>query len=232
MQNSNIIYCGMNPSQNQQRSRTVMAEVFITGATGYLGRPLVAHLLGRGHEVRALVRSGQSTSCQWVEGNALDSSSFAANVRGYDTLVHLVGTPKPAPWKAKQFEAVDKKSLEASLTAAQEANVRHLVFLSVAQPSPVMRAYVSVRQECEARIRASSVSATFLRPFYVLGESHWWPLALVPLYKMAEAVPGWRDSAIRLGLVRRQQMVNALAWAVENPPEGMRIMDVARIREF
>ena len=155
-----------------------MAKVFITGATGYLGRPLVDQLQAQGHEVRSLVRQGQSISCPRVEGDALDASSFSANVRGYDTLVHLVGTPKPAPWKAKQFEAVDKKSLEASLAAVQEANVRHLVFLSVAQPSPVMRAYVAVRQECEARIRASGVSATLLRPFYVLGRAiggpwHW-----------------------------------------------------------
>lgn len=210
----------------------MMERVFITGATGYLGRSLVDHLQQRGHDVLALVRPGQSISCQWVGGDALDASSFAVNVRGYDTLVHLVGTPKPAPWKAKQFEAVDKKSLEASLSAAQEASVRHLVFLSVAHPSPVMRPYVAVRQECEARIRASGISASFLRPFYVLGEGHWWPLALVPLYKLAEAVPKWRDPAIRLGLVRRQQMVNALAWAVENPPVGVRIMDVGRIREF
>lgn len=209
-----------------------MAKVFITGATGYLGRPLVDQLLDRGHSVLALVRPGQSILCESVVGDALNASTFAANVRGYDTVVHLVGTPKPAPWKAKQFEAVDKKSLEASLAAALDAKVRHLIFLSVAQPSPVMRAYIAVRKECEEHVRAAGIPATFLRPFYVLGEGHWWPLALVPFYKLAEAAPGWRESAIRLGLVKRRQMVNALVWAVENPAEGVRVMDVARIREF
>jgi GNAT superfamily N-acetyltransferase len=32
--------------------------VFVTGGTGYIGRPLVAELLRRGHSVRALVRPG------------------------------------------------------------------------------------------------------------------------------------------------------------------------------
>ena len=95
-----------------------------------------------------------------------------------------------------------------------------MVFLSVAQPSPVMRAYIAVRKECEERVRAAGIPATFLRPFYVLGEGHWWPLALVPFYKLAEAAPGWRESAIRLGLLKRRQMVNALVWAVENPGGG------------
>ena len=33
-------------------------RVFITGGTGYVGRPLINLLLGRGHAVRALVRPG------------------------------------------------------------------------------------------------------------------------------------------------------------------------------
>ncbi|HEX5135208.1 MAG TPA: NmrA family NAD(P)-binding protein, partial [Thermoanaerobaculia bacterium] len=32
--------------------------VFVAGGTGYIGRPLVAALLARGHGVRALVRPG------------------------------------------------------------------------------------------------------------------------------------------------------------------------------
>ena len=209
-----------------------MEKVFITGATGYLGRPLVEQLLARGHGVRALVRPGQSIKSEAVVGDALNSSTFSGSVRGCSTLVHLVGTPKPAPWKARQFEEVDRRSLEASLAAALEAKVRHLIFLSVAQPAPVMRAYIAVRKQCEERIRAAAIPATFLRPFYVLGEGHWWPLALVPFYKLAEAIPSCREPAMRLGLVRRRQMVNALVWAVENPAEGVRIMDVGRIREF
>ena len=35
--------------------------VFITGGTGYLGRPLIAQLLARGHQVRALVRPGSES---------------------------------------------------------------------------------------------------------------------------------------------------------------------------
>ena len=33
-------------------------HVFVTGGTGYLGRPLIRELLIRGHTVRALVRPG------------------------------------------------------------------------------------------------------------------------------------------------------------------------------
>ena len=207
-----------------------MAKVFVTGATGYLGVPLVAELLQRGHDVTSLVREGRSAPGNCVTGIALDPTTFASHVAQCDTLVHLVGTPKPAPWKAKQFQEVDLKALEASVAAAVEAKVRHFVFLSVAQPAPVMRAYIAVRQECERQIRTAGLDATFIRPWYVLGPNHWWPVMLIPFYMLAAHVPAWQKTAARLGLVRRQEMINALIWAVENPAMGIRIFDVERIR--
>ena len=71
-----------------------------------------------------------------------------------------------------------------------------------------------------------------LRPWYVLGPGHWWPLALVPLYAIARLVPATRTGAQRLGLVRLDQMVSALVRAVERPPApGMlALVDVPGIR--
>lgn len=152
-------------------------RVFLTGRTGYLGRPLVTELIARGHAVRALVRPGSERrlpgGAMPVPGNALDAASFVSHVSPSDTLVHLIGTPRPSPAKAAEFRSVDLVSVRAA--AAAQAKVSHLVYVSVAQPAPVMRAYVAVRQEREALIRASGVPATFVRPWYVLGPGHRWP---------------------------------------------------------
>jgi uncharacterized protein YbjT (DUF2867 family) len=81
-------------------------------------------------------------------------------------------------------------------------------------------------------IRASGIDATFVRPWYVLGPGHRWAYALVPFYWIAERLPATRDSAQRLGLITISQMLEALVWAVENPPAGVRILDVPKIREL
>jgi hypothetical protein len=47
---------------------------------------------------------------------------------------------------------------------------------------------------------------------------------------MAERFSGVRGTARRLGLVTLRQMIATLVWAVENPPEGSRILDVEAIR--
>lgn len=211
-------------------------RVFLTGGTGYLGRRLIPLLIERGHTVHALTRPGSAqklpTGCRIVTGNALDSRSFAARVQGADTFVQLVGVPHPAPWKGPQFRAVDLVSGSQSIEAAKTAGIRHFVYVSVAHPAPVMKAYIEVRTECEALIRASGLSATILRPWYILGPGHWWPVALRPAYWLLERIPGTRESALRLGLITAEQMISALVWTIENSSDGIRVLDVPTIRQL
>jgi uncharacterized protein YbjT (DUF2867 family) len=164
-------------------------------------------------------------------GDALDGKSYADQLQGIETFVHLVGVSRPAPWKARQFEAVDLASVRASLTIAQTRRIRHFVYVSVAQPAPIMKAYIRVRAECEALIQASGLTATILRPWYVLGPGHRWPYALLPLYRLLELLPATRESSRRLGLVTRRQMTDALAWAIEHPPQKLRIIEVSQLRD-
>ena len=167
-----------------------------------------------------------------VVGDALDASSFQHELRAGDTLVHLVGTPHPSPVKTAEFRRVDLPSILASVTAARHAGAAHVVYVSVAQPAPMMHAYISVRAQGEAALAASGLTTTVLRPWYVLGPGHWWPLALVPLYTLARLIPATRAGAERLGLVRLDQMVSALVRAVEQPPAPgtIALVDVQGIR--
>ncbi len=216
--------------------------VFLTGGTGYMGRRLIARLLERGHAVRALVRPGSERKpglersgpavCTIVVGDALDNASYSAQVPPATTFVHLVGVSHPSPWKAEQFRAVDFVSAQAAIAASFDAGIRHFVYVSVAHPAPAMRAYIEVRSECEALIRASGLNATILRPWYVLGPGHLWPYLLLPVYWLFERLPATSDGAKRLGLVTLDQMLGALVAAIENPSEGVRVYEVPDIRRL
>jgi uncharacterized protein YbjT (DUF2867 family) len=197
---------------------------------------LVAALVERGHRVRVLARP-QSTArvpagAEAVLGDALDADSYAPALTGADTLVHLVGTPHPSPAKAAEFRRVDLPSIRAAVSAARSAGVAHLVYVSVAHPAPAMHAYIEVRREGEATIASAGLTATVLRPWYVLGPGHWWPIVLMPFYALFEIVPSTRATARRLGLVTLGQMVRALVHAVEHPPTSgaIRVVDVPEIR--
>ena len=209
-------------------------RVFVTGGTGYMGSRLIPVLLNRGHRVTALVReqsrSKLTAACDVVTGNPLEGDSYAAHVTGHDTLVHLVGVAHPGPSKAREFIDIDLRSGLEAVRVASRTGVGHFIYLSVAQPAPVMKTYIDVRASCESAIRQAGLNATVLRPWYVLGPGHRWPLALVPFYWLAEQFSGTREGALRLGLVTINQMIEALAVAVESAPAGMRIVGVPEIR--
>jgi uncharacterized protein YbjT (DUF2867 family) len=210
------------------------ASVFVTGATGYLGSALIPALLAHRYVVHALARPGSTgrlpPSVEIVTGDALNAQSFESHIPPQSTIVHLVGTPHPNPSKAAEFQRVDLGSIRATARAATRASAAHIVYVSVAHPAPVMHAYIAARVEGEELVKATGIAATIVRPWYVVGPGHRWPVVLAPLYALLRAFPATRDGAERLGLVTRKQMTATLLDAIDHRPAGVRIVEVPEIR--
>jgi uncharacterized protein YbjT (DUF2867 family) len=209
-------------------------RVFVTGGTGYIGSRLIPALTARGHGVTALVRAGSERKapahCETLIGDPFVRATFARAISAGDTIVQLLGVPHPSPSKAQQFLDVDLRSALETIAAASAANAGHVVYVSVAQPAPVMRAYQAARRQAEIALAATGMKRTILRPWYVLGPGHRWPYALMPVYWLMERLPATRERAARLGLVTIDQMIAALVFAVENPPAIERTLSVDHIR--
>lgn len=209
-------------------------SVFVTGGTGFIGRHLIPRLLERGHAVRALVRTGSESKlppgCEPVGGNPLDGRTFLRQIGSSESFVHLVGVTHPSPARAHEFRVVDFTSLCTSVAAAAEAGVENFVYVSVAQPAPVMREYAEVRAEAEVVLRASGLNVTVLRPWYVLGPGRRWPAFMLPLYWILDRIPVVKRGSQRLGLVTIDQMTAALVKSVEEPKPGYDILEVPAIK--
>jgi uncharacterized protein YbjT (DUF2867 family) len=168
-------------------------DIFVTGGTGYIGQHLIPLLIARGHRVRVLARASSASrvpaGATTMIGDALNADSIAGALRAGDTVIHLVGTPHPSPTKADQFDRVDLMSIRCTVEAAKRVGISHLIYVSVAQPAPIMAHYLLVRSLGETMIREAELTASIVRPWYVLGPGHWWPKAIQPLYKLAEFFP-------------------------------------------
>lgn len=213
-------------------ARSEDMNVFLTGATGYIGRHLIPELIARGHTVRALVRPSSiaklAQGAEPVPGDALDADSFAHQIAPSDTFVQLIGVAHPSPAKANEFRSVDLVSIRESVRAVSGSTIRHFVYLSVAMPAPAMQAYVAVRAEGERLVRDTNLAATFLRPWYVLGPGHRWPYAILPAYWIWSLFD--RDTSARLYPVKLAHVVRAMADAIEHPPEGVRVIEAPALR--
>jgi uncharacterized protein YbjT (DUF2867 family) len=208
--------------------------IFLTGGTGYIGNRLADALVRRGHSVSALVRNGSEhklpPGCTAVLGDALNHTTYVSHCATADTFVHLIGVAHPGPTKAEQFRSIDLASTREAVAAAMAVGIRQFVYVSVAHPAPVMKAYTAARAEAEALLRRSGLPATILRPWYVLGPGHRWPVVLLPLYWLGALLPMTREGARRLGLVTLAQMLQALVWAIEHPATALRVLEVPEIR--
>jgi uncharacterized protein YbjT (DUF2867 family) len=212
-----------------------MKEIFITGGTGYMGSRLIPLLLARGYSVNALVRKGSENKvppgCGQVIADPFDPNGFQDRIPAGSTFIQLLGVSHPSPKKKEQFKSVDLRSVRASAMAARHAAVQHFIYVSVAQiPTKVMHEYQLCRAEGEQSILATNIPATFIRPWYVTGPGHYWPLALQPLFKILEWIPSTSGKAKALRLVSIRQILNTLLYAVENKPlSGTDIIEINRI---
>ena len=212
-----------------------MKTVFITGGTGYIGTRLIRSLLNNGHRVIALVRKGSENKvpagCEIVIGDPLEASSFQQHIPKDAVFIQLLGVSHPSPSKAEQFKQIDLRSVKASADASSVAGISHFIYISVSMvPSKIMEAYQHVRKEGEEYCLSKNLNCTFIRPWYVLGPGHRWPILLLPFYGIANLVPAWRQKIKGMGLVTISQMINTLVKAVDLEPVKKRIIEIEEIK--
>lgn len=125
-----------------------MTTTLVTGATSGPGRPTVDGLRAAGHDVRALSR----TAAGHVIGDLSTGAGLADALAGVDTVVHLATNRRK-----------DLRDTERLLTAARDAGVGHLVYLSIVGVDRIPYGYYVDKLANEQAIAASGIPFTILR---------------------------------------------------------------------
>jgi len=111
-----------------------MSRYLVTGATGFLGRHLLSHLLGAGHEVVALCRKAPSELGQErfsvKIGDVLDAASIREAAAGCEGLFHCAGRVSRKPEDAEALFRVHVEGTKITLDAARAAGVKRVILAS------------------------------------------------------------------------------------------------------
>jgi len=105
-------------------------RVFVTGATGFVGRAVAEAFRRRGHRVSGLARSeakARALAAAEIEpalGDMQDPESYRRAASAADVLVHCA-----AEYSA-DYEALDRRTLDALLALTQGPRERRLVYTS------------------------------------------------------------------------------------------------------
>ena len=150
-------------------------RVALTGASGFVGRHVLAHLLETGHRVRALVRDPArlkvgDAGLETVKGTLFDSPALADLVCGVDAVIHLVGIIQEVPRKRQTFERVHHEGTRNLLGAARHANVSRWVHMSALGARPDADSdYHRTKWDAEQAVRDSGLTYTIFRPSIIHG---------------------------------------------------------------
>ena len=113
-------------------------KVLLTGATGSLGRPLLAALLAEGHDVRALSRRPQAAGAvEWVVGDLRTGQGLREALSGIEVVVHAAtkGGFEGGRFRPRNAFLHDKKTdVGGTARLLQESardGRRHVVYVSI-----------------------------------------------------------------------------------------------------
>ena len=112
-----------------------MARYFVTGATGFVGGEIVKQLVGRGHQVAALVRAPEragilkALSVELHQGDIADRESLRAPMSGADGVFHVAGWYKVGVVEP-QAERTNVEGTRNVLATMKEMGVARGVYTS------------------------------------------------------------------------------------------------------
>jgi nucleoside-diphosphate-sugar epimerase len=214
-------------------------QVFLTGASGYIGRAVAERLLAAGHQLTGLARSEASAArltaggVRPVPGDFSEPAGLALAARAADGVISLATTYDPA---------VDGPAVDAMLDALAGSG-KPLIYTSgiwshgdtgdtvVDETSPVHpAALVAWRQAVENRVREAAgrnIRTVVIRPAMVYGRAGGIPAGFVESARKEGAARYVGTGGNRWPFVHVDDLADLYLLAFEHAPPGSLLLGVA-----
>lgn len=195
--------------------------IFVTGASGFVGRRLLPALARLGQPVVALDRGGSLAppdlppGVAVCRGDLLAPETYAGALRGCDVVVHLAAATGKA--SAADHLRVNAEGTAALVAACQRAGVGRFLFVSsiaVTFADQTGYHYAAAKTAAEAAVRTAGLRVAIVRPTMVFGEGSPVETALAKLALLpVVVVPG--TGRVRVQPVHVDDLVACLTEIIE-----------------
>jgi len=172
--------------------------ILVTGATGYIGRHLVARLVSLGERPRCLVRDVQRAAkvlpdnkVELVQGDTTIPDTLDAAVSGIETIIHasfLTADRKESP--GNRYEQTNIQGTAHLVNAAKAASVKCVLEISGLGTRPDKTgSYMQGRYLAEKMLIESGLDWCIIRPSVLFGKDAPFIKGLAELISTAPVVP-------------------------------------------
>ncbi|MFH1514698.1 MAG: complex I NDUFA9 subunit family protein [bacterium] len=154
-------------------------KIFVTGASGFVGREICRKLLDDGYSVTALLRQGSSLPYSLQKndriairrGNVTSYHSFADAMKDHHAVINLVGIIREFPKTGITFKNLHVNATRNVIHAAQEAGVKRFLQMSALGTTRyAVSEYHKTKWEGETIVRKSGLDYSIFRPSIIYGE--------------------------------------------------------------
>jgi uncharacterized protein YbjT (DUF2867 family) len=209
-------------------------RVFVTGATGFVGRHVIHALRAEGYTVRCLVRRGSERDLQGleaierVEGDVLVRRGLEQDISGCEAVIHLVGIIREHAASGVTFERVHVEGTRNVLDAAVAAGARRYLHMSALGTRANARArYHQTKWAAEEAVRASGLPWTILRPSIIYGRGDGFVTMLAGMINRMPVLPVIGSGRQRLQPVAVEHVAEAFTRALTLPATEKQTYEVA-----
>jgi len=212
-------------------------SIWVTGATGYLGKAVCAALTRRGHDVVALVRDADRAGrmpelarCRLHVGDVLEPGTLRGAATGVETVVHLVGILRERG--VATFESIVVDGTAAVLAEARRAGAGRFLYMSaIGADRDGPTRYFRTKARAEEMVKASGLAWLVARGSVVLGRAGEFFQLLRQLTRFPLVpVPG--SGRFELQPVLLEDVAEVVAQALERPEAWNRVYGVCGPRRF
>jgi NADH dehydrogenase len=204
--------------------------VSVFGGTGFLGRRIVRHLLGRGFAVRVAARHPERVQVvfpsaepvpQAVAADLQDEAAVAAALAGARGAVNAVSLY--VEHGRENFDAVHVEGAARLTRHARDAGVERLVHVSGIGADPASTApYIRARGRGERAVIQAFGAATLVRPAVMFGPDDAFLTRLVTLVRTLPLYPLFGRGQTRLQPVHVDDVAEAIARILDGSGEADR----------
>lgn len=152
-------------------------RLVLTGATGFVGQHLLAHLSSLGYECRVLTRSDKlrqtAKDLPGVEYHKVDlrnSAELRTAMQDADGVINLIGILNEKTWGGKGFHTAHVMPVQQLIAACEALGIRRFIQVSALNAGRGNSHYLRSKGEAEALLRAAAeIDETILQPAVIFG---------------------------------------------------------------
>lgn len=199
--------------------------IAITGATGFLGRHLIAKLKDK--DIKCLVRKEDHgfKNIKTVKGDINDKKALNLLVKNAKIIVHLAAIIDHKD--KEEYKRVNIDGTKNLISACKKNKVKRIIFVSsMASTKTHLDDYGKSKSEAEKLLLSSGLDVTILRPSFIYGKDSNSMKKLLDFLNKFKVIPIVGDGEYKLRPVHVDDVVKAIILSINNKKSINKTYDI------